>query len=403
MNRSRSPLIERLHQEGKLTADQYEGVLHHMQRTGAPAEEALIETSILSESELLKYLAKVHNTRFVSTERLAKADIDPATLGTVPRKLAEQFMVFPVVFDSNQRVLSVVTPDVGNLEMTRQVQVASNAREVRVFVARPAAVKAAISKFYGGDIHAFSHIDRQQIEQYKNMLNVFERNLVSEEALASTFAVRERKQERVVTEQDIDRGAQRAAVPSIAGGISLQDFQESLTVMMSLLENNRGELRGHSSLVSRLSRKIAERIGLSAHDTHAIAVAAILHDVGKIGAYHLTALNVSEYEGHRAAAQKAHSAPIRLFEGVHLPQLTERALQSMYERFDGRGMPDGLAGKERYPWGDASSPSPTPTRTSRRTLATRFERTSRRKKPARPWRATAVRSSTRTSSICSST
>lgn len=346
MTNSRSPLIERLRQESKLTADQYEGVLHHIQRTGSTPEEALIETAILPEAELLKYLAKVYNTRFVSTERLSKADIDPATLGTVPRKIAEQFLVFPVLFDSANRVLSVVTPDAGNLELAKQVQLASNAREVRVFVARPAAVKAAISKFYGGDIHAFSHIDRQQIEQYKNMLNVFERNLVSEEALASTFAIRERKQERVVTQGDIDRGAQRAAAPAVAGGISLEDYSETLTVLLSLLENNRGELRGHSSLVSRLSRKIAERIGLSAHDTHSIGVAAILHDVGKIGAYHLTALNVSEYEGHRVAAQKSHSAPVRLFEGVRLPSLTEQALRSMYERFDGKGIPDGTSGKD---------------------------------------------------------
>jgi response regulator RpfG family c-di-GMP phosphodiesterase len=346
MTNTRIPLIERLRHEQKLSADQYEGVLHHIQRSGASPEEALIETAILPEPELLKFLAKIYNTRFVSTERLAKADIDPATLGTVPRKLAEQFQVFPVLYDSANKILSVVTPDAGNLEISRQVSVASNAREVRMFVARPAAVKAAIMKFYGGDIHAFSHIDRQQIEQYKNMLNVFERNLVSEEALASTFAIRERKQERVVTQNDMDRSAQRAAAPTVAGGISLEDYNETLTVLLSLLENNRGELRGHSSLVSRLAKKIAERIGLSAHDQHSIAVGALLHDVGKIGAYHLTALNVAEYEGHRAAAQKSHSAPIRLFEGVKLPQLSEHSLRSMYERFDGKGIPDGISGKE---------------------------------------------------------
>ena len=33
-------------------------------------------------------------------------------------------------------------------------------------------------------------------------------------------------------------------------------------------------------------------------------VAAYVHDLGKMGAYHLTALNVAEYEGHRASAEK---------------------------------------------------------------------------------------------------
>jgi response regulator RpfG family c-di-GMP phosphodiesterase len=341
------PLIERLRQEGRLSPDQYEGVLHHIQRSGAAPEEALIETSILTEAELLKYLAKLYNTRFVSTDRLSKADIDPATLGTVPRKIAEQFQVFPVLFDAANKILSVVTADPGNLDVVSQVQLGSSAREVRLFVGRPAAVKAAISKFYGGDIHAFSHIDRQQIEQYKNMLNVFERNLVSEEALSSTFAVRERKQERVVSEGDIDRGAARANAPTVTGGgVSLEDYQETLAVLISLLENGRGELRGHSAVTSRLARKIAERIGVSTHDQHAIAVACLLHDVGKSGNYHLTALNVAEYEGHKVAAQKSHLGPMRLFEGVRLPSTSETAISSMYERFDGKGLPNGHSGKD---------------------------------------------------------
>ncbi len=340
-------LIERLRQEGKLSPDQYEGVLHHIQRSGATPEEALIETSVFNEQDLLKYLAKVYNTRFVSTDRLSKADIDPSTLGTIPRKLAEQYQVFPVLYDGTNKILSVVTPDAGNLEISQQVQVASNAREVRIFVGRPAAVKAAIQKFYGGDIHAFSHIDRQQIEQYKNMLNVFERNLVSEEALSSTFNVRERKQERVVSEGDIDRGALRANSAIVTGGgVSLQDYQETLAVLISLLENGRGELRGHSAVTSRFARKIAERIGISANDQHALGVACLLHDVGKSGSYHLTSLNVSEYEGHKVAAQKSYQSPVRMFESVRLPVTAETAIVGMYERFDGKGLPNGQSGKD---------------------------------------------------------
>jgi response regulator RpfG family c-di-GMP phosphodiesterase len=366
MPRPNAQLAERLLSEGRIRADQYEGVLHYMERSGQRVEEALLETAAFTEADLLKYLAGMYRTRFVTTEKLSRADIDPATLALVPRKIAERLQVFPVLYDGANSVLSVVAADLGDPDLAKQVQLASNAREVNVYVARPAAVKAAIAKHYGGDIHAFATVDRRGVEQYQSMLNVYERNLISEESLATAINSREvRNKERTFNERDMERSAQKAqrpgrsaestgrnpAVPrgSVAGqssGVALEDFTETLVVLVSLLENNRGELRGHSSLVARMIRKVGERIGLSAREVHALACAALLHDVGKSSAYHLTALNVSEYEGHRVAAQKSYQTPLRLFESVQLAESAEIAVRSMYERFDGSGHPDGLAGKD---------------------------------------------------------
>jgi response regulator RpfG family c-di-GMP phosphodiesterase len=343
MSAFREGLIERLHREGALAADRFEAAVHSARGGGEAPEEALIETGAMSEPDLLRYLAKAYQTRFVSTERLAKADIDAGTLAMIPRTFAEQSGVCPVVFDGATRTLSVVTADAGDVELCARVQVASNARAVQLFVARPAAVRAAILKFYGGDIHAFSRVDRQQIAQYRSMLDVFERNLLSEEALSAGIAPR--KSERTAPVEGSERPSPRGLVAA-GGSVALEDLTRALTVMVSLLENNRGELRGHSALVSRLAQRVAERIGLSSTDRDAIALAALLHDVGKLGAYHLTALNVAEYEGHRAAAQTAHAAPARLFEGVRMPELVGLCLGSMYERYDGGGLPGGATGKD---------------------------------------------------------
>ena len=65
-----------------------------------------------------------------------------------------------------------------------------------------------------------------------------------------------------------------------------------------------------------------------------------------MGTFHLTALNASEYDGHKAAAQKAHNTPTRLLEGVSLPNDTILAVLHMYERYDGKGFPDALSGKD---------------------------------------------------------
>ena len=56
-------------------------------------------------------MAALHRTRFVSTEKLAKADIDRFDLEKVPKRLAETYQIFPVLFDAQQSVLSVVTAD----------------------------------------------------------------------------------------------------------------------------------------------------------------------------------------------------------------------------------------------------------------------------------------------------
>jgi DNA-binding response OmpR family regulator len=71
-----------------------------------------------------------------------------------------------------------------------------------------------------------------------------------------------------------------------------------------------------------------------------------LHDVGKTSSYHLTALNVSEYEGHRTQAKKSFMGPVRLFEAASLPKACADGLTSVYERFDGQGFPDRKAGTD---------------------------------------------------------
>jgi response regulator RpfG family c-di-GMP phosphodiesterase len=125
-----------------------------------------------------------------------------------------------------------------------------------------------------------------------------------------------------------------------------ESFLVLLNVLVSLLEQPRNELRGHSAQVSRLVRRMAERMSIDAAATHALVAAAYVHDLGKMGQFHLTALNCSEYDGHRVAAQKTFSTPGRLLEPVKLPKETLDTVDHMYERYDGKGFPDGMAGKD---------------------------------------------------------
>ncbi len=340
-----SRLLERLVAEKLITPEHQEAALNVVARTGDRIEEALLELKAIDELTLLKHLATVNKTRFVSTEKLAKAEIDPTTLAKVPRKLAERAMVFPVLYDPQTATLSVVVPDPGDIQALQDVQVASGAKEVRAFVARPRAIKAAVGKAYLGDIHAFAALDRDAHAQFTTMLNVFERNLVSEESLTMSLAREATTGERVVTGADLEQAGKAGASRSGRGPLD-DAYLQTLNVLVSLLENGRSELRGHSAQVARLMRRISERIGVSDFLLGAHAVAAHVHDLGKMGAYHLTSLNVAEYEGHRTSAEKQYPAPLQLLEAVRLPAEVTQTVEHMYERYDGKGFPDKLNGKE---------------------------------------------------------
>jgi response regulator RpfG family c-di-GMP phosphodiesterase len=346
MNQSgNTRLLERLFADGYITAEAQEAALNLIARTGDRVEEVVLELKAMDEAALLKYLAALHKTRFVSTEKLAKADIDRITLDKVPKKLAERDTMFPVLYDAQTATLSVVTPDPDNAPALHDIQLASGVKEVRAFVGRPRAVKAAISKAYNGDIHAFAILDREAHAQFSTMLNVFERNLVSDESLTLSLAKEATQGERVLGEKDF-KGRRSGGTAAGGGGVDDESFQEVLNVLVTLLENVRPDLRGHSSQVARLTKKIAERIGLSESTKSAYVMGAYLHDLGKMGAYHLTALNVAEYEGHRAQAAKQYKSPGRLLEAVQLPLEVTQTIESMYERYDGKGLPEGSSAKE---------------------------------------------------------
>ncbi|MDQ3037171.1 MAG: hypothetical protein M3Y87_32560, partial [Myxococcota bacterium] len=165
-------ILDRLRDEQRISAAQYESFYHQAKRTGERVEEAILEQGAMSEADLMKFVASLYKTRFVSTERLSKADIDRATLDMVPRRIAERLQCVPILYDRRAQILSVVAYDLEE-DIAKQVAVASGAREVRVFAARPAAVRAALRRFYGGDPQAFSQVQGAPVG-YALALDAFE-------------------------------------------------------------------------------------------------------------------------------------------------------------------------------------------------------------------------------------
>lgn len=362
MNQSKTKTVcDLLAREGLLKPDQVELLIARLQWSGERVEDAVLELGLMAEADLLKALAGHYKAYFVSTEKLAKAEVAPALLDMIPRRFAEKIGVCPVVFDAKAHALSVVTSDPDDLESLREVQLASGAREVKAVLARPAAVKAMIAKAYGRDLHAFALLDSRV---QAPMTMAYERTSVvlkDSQGPPSRAESKRSVPDLVLDERDLTRtseakvrtarpappkAVEAAPSPPQDKGVDGASFVELLHVLVSLLESSRADLRGHSAQVARLMKRMAEKVGLEAGSTAMLVAAAFIHDLGKMGTFHLTSLNASEYDGHKVAAQKACGVPARLLEPVRLPAETIDAVAHMYERYDGKGFPGGLAGKD---------------------------------------------------------
>jgi putative nucleotidyltransferase with HDIG domain len=105
--------------------------------------------------------------------------------------------------------------------------------------------------------------------------------------------------------------------------------------------------RGHCQRVSQLSRLTAQRLGLDDATREVVCLAALLHDIGKIGVSDGILnkpgpLMPAERELLRAHVRIGHDLLRSL---PALDDVSEVVLHH-HEYFDGTGYPDGLAGEE---------------------------------------------------------
>ena len=367
-----------------LTQHQYDTVKHVVANTGERSEDVLLEHSVFTEAELLKAMAGLYKTKFASSETLAKADIPLATLDMIPQKVAETFQVFPVLFDNKDHTLSIITSDPDDQSLMKELVLVSGAKDVRAFFARPASVRACISRHYGKDPRAFEFFERAKA--LSMMSRGAGESLAPSTSLRAasiavgrepggggggkgggflempamppspiikspTYSAPPAKALALDTPGSSVKPGKLAAAETARTAAVAQDpfgdtMVELINVLVSLLENGRADLRGHSAHVARVVRRLCERLKLGPRETREFVIAAYIHDLAKMGQFHLTALNVAEYDGHRLAAEKVVDTPVRLLEAVKLPKASTEAVRQMYERWNGGGFPSGLAGKE---------------------------------------------------------
>ena len=123
-------------------------------------------------------------------------------------------------------------------------------------------------------------------------------------------------------------------------------FMLAVTVFSGLLELREGGMAGHARRVGELSRRIGARMGLDDAALREVHLAALLHDIGKIGFDDgMLTTPVSKYSADQMARYQHHPVdgeaallPLDKLHGV------AAIVRQHHERYDGRGFPDGLRG-----------------------------------------------------------
>ena len=543
-------IADRLLKDGQIDDSDFTRAVNYAQRKAVRVEEAFIDLDILKEQTLLKYIATIYQTQFVSTERMSKAKLDRDALKLVPKGMARHFGVYPLVLDRVNDKLIIATADPDNQNALDELRLSSGVDRVVAMIARPEAVNAAIDRGYEGDRTRFKKLLAPRAAEIADMILQPERPRRGTPRHApdwseSVSAREQRGRDRPATgefapparpatgdyghpnrprtgeipepiprrrrtgrdseerreprygqqahdawldeyergyeqsyeggyddgygggrrrptpragdypppgpaprrrrtgryddpDYDLppprkrrrtaevpppvyapsDRPPPRERYPTGRGGyddgydgaegpadgyaLPFEDresgrgfdgdaadaprgplpntssmfprpiagigfgpmstrkgknpieknvfdssaFMESLRVLVGLLENEREDLRGHSTFVARLVANIAERIALPKAQQDQAVIASYLHDLGKMGTHHLTALNVAQLEVCLEAAEKLVKLPEQLMDSVGLPSDVLAIVGGMYERMSGDGIPDRVAGKD---------------------------------------------------------
>ena len=122
---------------------------------------------------------------------------------------------------------------------------------------------------------------------------------------------------------------------------------EVLDVLVGLLEIDDRFFGGFSHQVMRLSRAVAEEMGLESEVLHEIVIATLLRDLGKAGLDDDVRDESSTFSEEQIVAMQAHvSGSVRLLEHIDMPWKVIPIIRHHHERYDGKGYPDGLKGRE---------------------------------------------------------
>ena len=122
---------------------------------------------------------------------------------------------------------------------------------------------------------------------------------------------------------------------------------ETIDVLVGLLEINDPFFGGNSHITTEYSRAVAEELKLSSELVDEIVVASLLHDIGRVGIRTEILTGKKDISEKEYNTVKSHCENgIKILEVIDFPWKIKPIIMHHHERYDGKGYPAGLKGRE---------------------------------------------------------
>ncbi len=124
---------------------------------------------------------------------------------------------------------------------------------------------------------------------------------------------------------------------------SKQEFYRMVQTLVATIEAKDKYTEGHSKRVGAFAEQIATEMGFSSSRVSEVRVAALLHDVGKIGVKDEILNKPGKLTEEEWESVKEHpQTGVHILEQVELPGRAKEMILHHHERYDGKGYPMGV-------------------------------------------------------------
>ncbi len=122
---------------------------------------------------------------------------------------------------------------------------------------------------------------------------------------------------------------------------------DTIDVLVGLLEVNDPFFGGNSHITMEYARAVAEEMRLSPEIVDEIVVASLLHDIGRVGIRTEILTEKKDISENEYNAVKSHCENgAKILEAIDFPWKIKPIIVHHHERYDGKGYPGGLKGRE---------------------------------------------------------
>jgi len=122
---------------------------------------------------------------------------------------------------------------------------------------------------------------------------------------------------------------------------------DTIDVLVGLLEVNDPFFGGNSHITMEYARAVAEELKLGPAMIDEIVVASLLHDIGRVGIKSEILRDNKELSRDEYDTIKSHCENgVKILDSIDFPWKVKPIIIHHHERFDGKGYPSGLKGRE---------------------------------------------------------